>query len=219
MSGNTRSVIIASVLALAWVPSTAYSSDACEQASSASLLCEFITSVESYSADFTQVLTDEEGEILEQSEGQLWLQRPGKFRWSYATPWERLIVANTTEVWLYDAELEQVTVRSADQAIEQTPAGLLAGNIASLDNYSATTVSNTEGGSVVTLIPTAAGSDFQEVVLTFSGQDLVSLSLQDRFGQHTSIRLSGIQRNPQLAAELFSFDVPEGADLIDQRNN
>jgi outer membrane lipoprotein carrier protein len=218
MVANRFVFAVAAAIALAGI-SPAGANDACTEASSASLLCEFVTSVESYSADFTQVLTDEVGEVIESSEGQLWLQRPGKFRWSYATPWERLIVANETEVWLYDAELEQVTLRSADKAIEQTPAGLLAGNIESLDNYSVTTVSNTEGGSVVTLIPNSGSSDFQKIILIFSAQDLVSLSLQDRFGQLTSIKLSGIQRNPELGAELFSFSVPEGADLIDQRNN
>ena len=191
----------------------------CQANSSASLLCEFVTSVESYSADFTQLLTDEEGEVVEESTGRLWLQRPGKFRWSYDTPWERLIVANETEVWLYDAELEQVTLRSADNAIEQTPAGLLAGNLETLNNYSSTTVSNISGDAVVTLIPLASGGDFQQVILTFAGKDLLSLSLQDRFGQLTSIELKNIQRNPELAADVFSFSVPDGADLIDQRNN
>jgi len=191
----------------------------CQANSSASLLCEFVTSVESYSADFTQLLTDEEGEVVEESTGKLWLQRPGKFRWSYDTPWERLIVANETEVWLYDAELEQVTLRSADNAIEQTPAGLLAGNLETLNNYSSTTVSNISGDAVVTLIPVASGGDFQQVILTFAGKDLLSLSLQDRFGQLTSIELKNIQRNPELAADVFSFSVPDGADLIDQRNN
>ena len=214
-----RSLIVIGMLASVSVTDVLADSEACTGISSTSVLCEFLTTVDSYSAEFTQVLVDEQGELLEESAGQLWLEKPGRFRWHYAEPWERLIVANETSVWLYDAELEQVTLRAADGAIEQTPAGLLAGNTAALADFSITTVNGTEGLSVVTLVPLTDSGDFREMILSFTAGELASLSLQDRFGQRTVITLHKVDRNPVLAAELFNFIIPEGVDVINQTTN
>ncbi|MDP6436826.1 MAG: outer membrane lipoprotein chaperone LolA [Gammaproteobacteria bacterium] len=209
---------IVALLLIAVAPANAGTNDCADQGYPA-VLCGFLTSFDSYRADFEQVVSDEAGEIVEEGSGTLWLQRPGMFRWNYSAPWEQLIVANSTEIWIYDTELEQATVRPADGAIAQTPAGLLAGNLAALENYSITAVYDEDDGSRVTLVPRAGNSDFREIILSFAESRLESLAIQDSFGQHTLIAFENTQRNPPLSADLFSFVLPDGADLIDQRNN
>jgi len=182
-----------------------------------SVVSSFIESTESYHAKFTQTLQNEAGEILEEETGQLWLQRPGKFRWEYAIPWERQIVANDAAIWLYDAELEQITVRSAEGALEESPAALLVGDTSALDNYSISGVRTPDGFTLVNLEPLTGQGDFQLISLGFEAGKLVALELHDRFGQLTLIRFSSIVRNPALQQSLFDFELPDGADVIDQR--
>jgi outer membrane lipoprotein carrier protein len=175
----------------------------------------FIEAVSSYSAEFTQELRNEAGELLDEERGNFWLQRPGKFRWEYTAPSERLIVANTERVWLYDAELDQATVRSAASALQQSPAALLVGDLSALDNYKLAAVT-LDGYTVVTLRPVTAGGDFRYVELYFEADTLVQLDLFDSFSQQTTIRFTQTVSNPQLDAGLFDFIVPEGVDVIDQ---
>ena len=177
----------------------------------------FIESTESYHAKFVQVLQNSAGEVLEEETGQLWLQRPGKFRWEYAIPWERQIVANEADIWLYDAELEQITVRSAEGALLESPAALLVGDLSALDDYRSSGVRTPDGFTLVNLEPLTGQGDFQLIGLGFMDGKLVSLELHDRFGQLTLIRFSSIVRNPKLNQDIFSFELPDGADVIDQR--
>jgi outer membrane lipoprotein carrier protein len=178
---------------------------------------EFVESVQSYQADFTQVLLNNSGEALEEEAGQLWLLRPGQFRWEYVVPWERQIVANEESIWLYDAELEQVTVQSAEGALLASPAALLVGDMTALEDYGFSGNRKADGAVMVTLKPLTGHGDFVAIGLGFAAEELVLLELYDRFDQHTVIHFSNIIRNPSLNPELFNFELPNGADVIDQR--
>jgi len=183
------------------------------------VVATFIENVDSYAADFTQTLLDERGNEQEVESGRLWLQRPGMFRWEYTDPWERLIVADKGgKIWLYDSELDQVTVSTAGEMLLQSPAALLVGDLSALDDYDISAEEDAEA-TVVMLAPRSARGDFEFVALEFDQGDLVKLILQDRFNQRTVVRLTEISRNPQLDSSLFVFEVPEGADLIDQSVN
>jgi outer membrane lipoprotein carrier protein len=175
----------------------------------------FIEAVSSYSAEFTQELRNDAGELLDEERGNFWLQRPGKFRWEYTEPSERLIVANTERVWLYDVELDQATVRSAAGALQQSPAALLVGDLSALDNYQVAAVT-LDGYTVVTLRPVTGGGDFKYVELYFNADNLAQLDLYDSFHQHTTVRFNNAVSNPKLDAALFDFKVPDGVDVIDQ---
>ena len=179
----------------------------------------FVESVQSYQADFTQILQNNSGEVLEEEAGQLWLARPGQFRWEYTVPWERQIVANEESIWLYDAELEQVTVRSAEGALLQSPAALLVGDTTALEDYGFSGHRKADGTVMVKLEPLTGHGDFVSIGLGFAQGELVLLELYDRFDQHTLIHFSAIVRNPSLNPALFSFELPDGADVIDQRIN
>jgi outer membrane lipoprotein carrier protein len=163
-----------------------------------------------------QQLVDEEGDVLEEGGGEFWLQRPGQFRWHYDPPMERLLVSDSVKIWLYDVELEQVTVRSADGALEQTPAGLLVASSMALDSYQLSIRERSGDFIAVGLIPTQAQSDFEDIVLGLEGSQLVSLTLADHFGQKTIITFLDIKPNPAIDPAIFSLEIPPGTDVIDQ---
>jgi len=181
------------------------------------VVVDFMQAVNSLHARFEQVLQDDKGQTLETDSGELWLQRPGRFRWRYSEPSEREIVADTENIWLYDADLDQVTVRPVENAVAESPAALLVGNISALEDYDIRGLRTSDGVVLVTLLPRAANGDFQSVELGFNSGELASLELNDRFGQRTTIRFSAIERNPQIAPSVFDFILPDGADVIDQR--
>jgi outer membrane lipoprotein carrier protein len=188
-----------------------------EAAEARSLLLGFIASVDSYHADFEQTLEDEDGEVLEQAAGEFWLSRPGKFRWHYAPPMERLLISDGQKIWLHDVDLEQVTVRSASGALEQTPAGILVGNAAALDGYELSIRSRGDGFTAVGLRPREGATDFLDIVIAVATDGgLHSLSLDDRFGRQTVIRFFDQTLNPAMDSELFTFVAPSDADIIDQ---
>jgi len=177
---------------------------------------EFIASVDSYEAAFSQELRTDSGAVVEAESGHLWLQRPGRFRWEYRKPAERLIVANPEKIWLYDADLEQVTVRNVDAALLQSPAALLVGGPDALDSYEISGERDESGQTAVTLLPLASRGDFRSVVLYFTAGELTGIDLHDSFHQQTVIRFSDVVRNPAIDAARFRFEPPEGADVIDQ---
>ena len=107
-------------------------------------------------------------------------------------------------------------MRDAGVLLDDTPAALLAGRLELLDRYR---ISGARDGSAlqVRLVTTNAAAAFREVVMRFADNDLVELELQDQFGQVTRIGFAEARANPQIAMALFSFEVPEGADVIDER--
>ena len=182
------------------------------------VVAQFIQSVESYQAKFQQQLQDASGEVREAESGDFWLQRPGKFRWHYIDPWEREIIADQGTIWLYDAELDQVTVRPVGEALVNTPAALLAGDLAALDSYAINGEALSSGGFDIRLVPLGTRGDFKSIGLGFNAAGgLIQLVLQDRFEQRTVITFSEGELNPELPASVFEFVVPDGADVIDQR--
>lgn len=178
-------------------------------------LQRYIESTASYSATFTQRVTDADGELAEEGAGQFWLARPGQFRWLYEAPWVREIVADGERIWLYDAELDQVTTQDLTAILEQTPAGLLAGNTSSLDDYTITG-SATDDVITIALQPRQGAGDFERITMVLAGRVLTELRLNDRFGQQTLIRFSEPRINIELDPGLFEFVVPAGADVIDE---
>jgi len=176
---------------------------------------ERLAQLQNYQADFAQSVTDGNGELLEESTGQFWLARPNRFRWEYQLPWPRLILSNGERIWLYDEELEQVTVRNFDGVLEQTPAALLAGRLELLDAYRVTGDCS-EGILTVRLVPEQARADFRSIEITFADDLLTEMRLQDSFGQLTRITFASIDSNASPEDGLFDFVVPEGADVIDE---
>ncbi|MEO7386254.1 MAG: outer membrane lipoprotein chaperone LolA [Gammaproteobacteria bacterium] len=178
-------------------------------------LRNFLANVQALEGQFHQQVIDSRQQVLEDSSGSVVMQRPGRFRWNYAVPFERVIVSDGEKVWLYEADLDQVTVRRLSAGIGDTPAALLTGKEAVLDRFKVEKSWVDGGLALVRLVPRSTDADFAGVTLGFEGAGLRLLLLEDRLGQQTRIDLSGVRTNPHLAPDAFRFDPPSGADVID----
>jgi len=177
---------------------------------------QFFSEVTTVRADFTQVLTSSEAETLQEAGGTVLLQRPGKFRWDYVTPFHQLIVGDGAKVWIYDADLEQVTVKSQDLTLGNTPALLLSTMAAPEDKFLITELGERTGGGLewVELQPKDKESSFDRVRLAFGPRDLEIMELVDALGQTTRLSFSNVSRNTPIDAAQFVFVPPKGVDVI-----
>jgi len=174
----------------------------------------YLAGLDSLRADFDQEIVDAEGAVREQAKGTLFLQKPGRFRWDYREPYAQQLVSDGTRVWLYDEELEQITVREAGESLSTTPAMLLSGRGDVAATFEVRAGEQEEAWQWIVLTPKLEESDFRSVRLGFRGNDLERMELTDRLGQTARIRFSGIERNPGLPIALFEFDPPAGVDVV-----
>ncbi|MGH8496424.1 MAG: outer membrane lipoprotein chaperone LolA, partial [Gammaproteobacteria bacterium] len=175
----------------------------------------FLDEVDTLRAHFRQTVEDAEGRLVQSSSGVLTIARPDRFRWDYAEPYEQLVLADGERLWLYDADLEQVTVRELDASLASTPAMLLSGGGRVSDAFRAGEVLAPGGEALsVELVPLDENSDFQSVTVHFEGEKLVRMTLEDALGQSTRIAFSDIERNVPLGDATFAFEPPEGVDVI-----
>jgi len=188
-------------------------------ASAVEYLQRFFSEITTFGANFDQVVLDEDLKIVEETNGQMWITRPGKFRWDYVTPSEQRIVADGERIWIYDKDLEQVTVRGQDATVGRTPAILLAGTGDIEDSYEVEDLGPQGQTTWVALKPKDSESQFDSVRIGFSDSgQLKTMELVDGFGQTTRITLHESEENKDLDPALFTFKPPEGVDVIDESN-
>ncbi len=192
--------------------------DAGQAADALAALEAFLRGLRTLHAGFTQTLYDERGKTLEVSSGLLDLQRPGHFRWEYKEPYQQLIVADGKSIWVYDKDLDQVTIKNFDDSTQNTPALLLSSERPLTDLFTVEALPNSPAGErQVELLPKAADAQFASMLILFSAHQLLRLHVEDKLGQ-TSVIVFGAQTpNPTLDAALFEFVPPPDADLIDGR--
>lgn len=176
-------------------------------------LHEFHRGVQNFEATFEQQLVSPEGDVLQQSSGDVWLQRPDRFRWDYRKPYPQLIVSDGTKVWVYDSELEQVTVKGVDRAVGNAPALVLSGKQPLEQDFNIRELPDRDGLRWVELTPKHPESDFKSVEVAF-GDTLQRMVLHDNFGQTTRIRFGNVRRNERLDPKLFRFQVPDGVEVV-----
>jgi outer membrane lipoprotein carrier protein len=177
-------------------------------------LDNFLKNLRNLQTKFEQRLFNEAGELVERSEGKFYLQRPDKFRWDYQQPYHQLIVADGNKVWIYDKDLNQVTVKDFQRALGQTPASLLTSTQAVEKDFFINELPAKEGVTRLELIPKNAQAQFESMRLILQGIILLGFELVDNLGQTTLITCSELKRNPILNDSLFSFTPPAGADII-----
>jgi outer membrane lipoprotein carrier protein len=179
-------------------------------------LTGLLGAVRTLSGQFSQLTLDGSGTRLQESTGAMELMRPGKFRWHTDAPLEQELVSNGELIWLYDPDLEQVTIRKMDQRLTHTPALLLSGDVSQIaENFA---ISSKAADDVVdfTLIPRAADSLFDSLRLSFRGGLINDMQLVDSVGQRTNILFSGVKMNQDLPEEQFTFVIPPGTDVIQE---
>jgi len=208
------------VLMLSLVPVSAH-------AGAIEKLKTFISSTHSAQADFTQEVLDQDGKRIQSASGTMQFVRPGKFRWTYRKPYEQLIVGDGSKFWLYDADLNQVTVRKLDAALGSSPAALLSGSNEIERGFNLTEDGSRDGLDWLQASPKGQGrkghgskdqdSSFEKILMAFDAQsELVAMELNDMFGHKTVLRFSAMQRNPKIPEQQFRFTPPKGADVLSE---
>jgi len=177
-------------------------------------LRSFVHDTQTMRATFTQVVSDASGRRVAQASGEFEISRPGRFRWAVDKPYKQLLVGDGERVWIYDEDLNQVVVRNNDRALGTTPAALLAGKEEVERAFEWKSLPAADGLEWLGATPKDKDSAFSELKLGFDASGLAALEVIDNFGQHTSIRLAKLERNPKLGAELFRFTPPAGADVV-----
>jgi len=178
-------------------------------------LRSFVRDVKSGRAQFTQTVTSPDGVKKKVSSGSFEFARPNRFRFTYAKPFEQTIVGDGEKVWIYDADLNQVSARKLGQALGATPAALLAGGSLERD-FDLANLPSHDGLEWAEAKPKAKDGAFQSVRVGFKANELAALEIIDSFGQKSVLRFSGFAANVPIAAETFRFTVPAGADVIEQ---
>lgn len=210
MAGTRIALALIAILASIAVP-TSYAGDL---EAGRKRVESYLGGLQSLQAKFHQVLTDRSGRAIDEASGVLAIRRPNRFRWDYREPYEQVIVADGSRIWLYDTDLEQVTVRKLDDTLSATPAMLLSGAGDLDENFAVTSVDSDAGIEWVEMEPKRGDTDFKSVRLGFEGDTLRHMQLADKLGQTTRLTFTDVERNPVLDPSRFTFTVPPGVDVI-----
>ena len=165
-------------------------------------------------ANFDQSVLDRNGKPVQNASGVMQFSRPGRFRWVYEKPYAQVIVGDGVKVWMYDPDLNQVTVKRLDQALGSSPAALLAGDNEIERNFVLSDGGTSEGLEWVSAAPRSKEGGFESIRVAFKGGDLAVMSLRDQFGQTTTIRFHDLDTHPRIAPQTFVFIPPKGADIV-----
>jgi outer membrane lipoprotein carrier protein len=174
----------------------------------------YLENLQSLSADFEQERYDEYDILIERAKGHCDILRPGRFRWLYTEPYAQTIVADGTTLWIYDQDLEQVTVNPANTG-QGSPAELLGAEFVVLDRYTVERLKDVDGYRWFALTPLAATSEFQRVELAWRDGEIAAMRLRDNLNQTSVLRFSALKRNTGSDPALFAFQPPLGVDVIE----
>lgn len=201
------------------------------QADAVASLRAFVKDVQSGQATFKQTVTSPDGKKARTSTGTLEFQRPNRFRFAYNPPLEQLIVGDGQKVWLYDADLNQVTERPMSQALGATPAALLSGSSLEKDfvlkavpptasqGAASATPATTQAAALIEwaeAVPRVKEGQFQSVRVGFTGGTLVALEVLDSFGQKSRLDFTRFDTKAAVPPSRFQFTPPAGADVLKQ---
>ena len=167
------------------------------------------------SGHFEQNLIADNGELIQDSAGTFTLKRPGYFYWDTQEPFPQLLIADLQTIWLYDPDLEQVTIRPYADNIDQSPALLLSGDSKKItEYYSVTRADAKKDEDIFRLKPRGEDSTFVALQLRFTNQRLTSMQLTDTLQQTTTLQFSNLTLNQPIDNSLFTFTPPAGVDVL-----
>ena len=201
-----KKLVVAALLTFVWIAASADAVDT---------LKEFVRDVKTGHAAFTQTVTSPDGAKKKTSSGNFDFSRPNRFRFTYTKPFEQVIVGDGQKVWIYDADLNQVSSRKFSQALGSTPAALLAG--AALDkDFELSALPAKDGLDWALALPKAKEGAFQSMRVGFRGKELAAVEIIDSFGQRSLLQFSQMVANAAVSPDTFKFTAPAGADVIEQ---
>jgi outer membrane lipoprotein carrier protein len=187
-------------------------------ATTGTALDTYLAGLSTWQGAFTQTVLDSRSKRVGTGRGRLTIVRPGKFRWESAPEGAddavQLLIADGRNLWFYDRDLDQATVKPQQEALPQSPAMLLAGGAELRSAFKIAAGGRREGLDWVTAQPRDAKSDFREARFGFRAGELQQLVVVDKLGQRSTLVFSDVRRNAAVDSGLVSFTLPKGADLI-----
>jgi len=176
----------------------------------------FSSATRTATARFEQQVLDPAGKVVDRSSGTFSFARPGKFRWAYDKPARTLIVADGAKLWLYDEDLNQVTVRAMDRALGATPAALLAGQGDVTAVFTLRESGRADGLDWLEALPKEGDTGFERVRIGMKGAFPAAMELHDSLGGRTTLRFPEFRAGARVEPDTFRFVPPKGADVLDE---
>lgn len=208
----TRLMMSACVLLAALGSASALAQQA-QETSARAQLERFTDGLQTLHARFIQQVASSDGTVQDASEGEVWLARPQRFRWSYGGEFPELVVGDGQRIWIYDEALEQVTVKSQAEA-QDSPLTLLTDPNRLEEQFAVREAGEAWGLQLLELRSVRADQSFDRVLLGLRDDRLELMIMEDAFGLRTELRFSDLARNPEVEAGLFEFEPPAGVDVI-----
>ncbi len=178
------------------------------------LVENFVRNIQTLRGRFEQSLVDADNQLVEESSGTLEIQRPGQFRWVYVEPYEQVLVADGLNVWSYDVDLAQVTVKPQAEVLSNTPASLLGGSPDALEQFDYIGSFTDRGTVWIRLRPKNKDNGFNKVELGFTDGELTRMLFSDNLEQTTLISLFDVFLNDEIEADRFQFNPPDDVDIV-----
>ena len=196
------------------VPPAAAEADVDPHAEGRALVENFVRNIRTLRGRFEQSLVDADKQLIEESSGTLEIRRPGQFRWVYAEPYEQVLVADGLNVWSYDVDLAQVTVKPQAEVLSNTPALLLGGSPDALEQFEYVGSFTDRGTVWIRLRPKDTDNGFNKVELGFNDGELTRMLFSDNLEQTTLIALFDVLLNGDIEADRFEFNPPDDVDIV-----
>jgi outer membrane lipoprotein carrier protein len=187
------------------------------QAGAVAALREFLSQTKTARGEFTQQVMRGAAPAAPPASGTFFFERPGKFRWVYVHPYEQVLVADGERLFLYDKDLNQVTVKKVAAALPASPASILFGGNEFERDFVVTDAGTRDGIEWLAAVPRAKDSQFERIEIGFRDGAPAAMVLADSFGQVSRLVFSRFERNAKLDAQLFRFVPPAGADVLEER--
>jgi len=182
-------------------------------------LLDHLETYQQLSGQFTQIISSEQNTKSQSSTGEFWISKPSQFRWHYTTPYIQKIISNGKKVWVYDEDLEQVSIKAASQAIGSSPLAIILGTESLEKSFDVQELADDEDLQWLQLIPKSEDSGFESMKLGFKQGTLSRMVLQDNFGQTTRLLFTDVVLNHVFEDLFFEFKVPQGVDVFDEMAN
>ncbi len=188
------------------------------QASALEQFKSFVSSTKAAKGEFTQrQVKNTNGEapkVSTPATGTFMFARPGKFIWTYVKPYEQVLQADGDKLYIFDKDLNQVTVKKLGDALGSSPAAILFGSNDLEKNFTLTEAGSKDGAELLKAVPKAKDTAFEQIVIGLRDGLPVTMELKDSFGQTSVLSFKGIEKNPALTATSFKFVMPKGADVF-----
>ena len=189
------------------------------QASALEQFKAFVAGTKSARGEFNQRMVKEEGgkmRVSSTANGVFIFARPGKFIWTYQKPYEQVLQADGEKLFIYDKDLNQVTIKTLGNAIGSSPAAILFGSNDLEKNFALSEGGLREGIEWLQAIPKAKDTSFEKIGIGLKDGVPVAMELRDSFGQISLLTFTKFEKNPSLPANQFHFALPKGADVLQQ---